>query len=117
MSRSLFDNCAIYTQIDTRRVVLVLEFDIVRSFADIQQLYPEQQFRFVEINVANEEVIQHEHEILNLVSVFRSEFRSLLARILADGLPNRLLLLVLIARHWPMFAMERRDQAAVAGAG
>ena len=87
-------------------MVLVLEFDIVRSFADIQQLYPEQQFRFVEINVANEEVMQHEHEILDFVSVFRSKFRSLLARIFANGLPNRLLLLVSVARQGPMSAME-----------
>lgn len=87
-------------------MALVFGFDIVRSFADIQQLYPKQQFRFVEINVANEEVIQHEHEILDLVSVSCSEFRSLLARIFTDGLPNRLLLLVSVARNRAMLAMD-----------
>ena len=76
---------------------------------DIKHLYPEQQFRFVEINVTNEEVIQHEHEVLDLVSVLFFVFRSVLARVFTDGLPNRLLLLVFVARNGSLFAMGRRD--------
>lgn len=43
--------------------------DVDQSFADLLHLFPSQEFHFVEINVPNQEVIQHESDILQSVFV------------------------------------------------
>ena len=42
---------------------------IDQSFADLLHLFPLQEFHFVEINVSNQEVIDHENDILQSVFV------------------------------------------------
>ena len=42
---------------------------IDQSFADLLHLFPSQELHFVEINVSNQEVIDHENDILQSVFV------------------------------------------------
>ena len=62
------------------------------SFADLLHLFPEQSFRFVELNVQNETIMEVERLILRCIQV-EVVSGSSVARANANGLPDRLLLL------------------------
>ena len=62
------------------------------SFADLLRLFPEQPFRFVELNVKNETIMEAERPILRCIQVEVASGFSV-ARANADGLSDRLLLL------------------------